>query len=315
MRIAVIDMGTNTFNLVVAEIHQNTFQILYSTKEPVKLGQKLKDQHVLSHHQIEKILEVLQKYLSIAQKFSVDKILALATSSIRTAQNKEEIKKNVREKLNLDIQIIDGEREAELIYLANHFAVQSCINSVNDRNFLIMDIGGGSTEFILSDKNRSLWKQSFLLGMARLIDELKPQDPIHPTDILTLKNYLEKHLHPLNAALKQYPTKTLVGSSGVFDSIVEMIEANIHPLPKNDQCCVISKNDFYTIFQKILPLPYSERLKFPGLIEMRADMVTMSLLLIDFVFTNFNLENFIVSFYSLKEGVLIEEMKKVSSIH
>ncbi len=312
MRLAVIDMGTNTFNLLIAEIFPPSFHTLYSTKEAVKLGQKLKGQHTLSADSIQRIVKVIQKFLDIINTYSVDKTLAIATSSIRTAKNQNEVIQIIKQQFNLDVQVIDGEREADLIYIANCYAAQSCIQSLNDKHFLIMDIGGGSTEFIIFDKNTAVWKQSFLLGMARLMDELQPQDPLSSDDVQKLKNYLDQHLQDLHSALQHYPSQTLIGSSGVFDSIVEMIEANIHPLSKNEQCCVISKNDFYTIFHKILPLSLKERLQFPGLIEMRADMITMSLLLIDYVITKFDIKNFMVSFYSLKEGVILETLRTLN---
>ncbi len=312
MRLAVIDMGTNTFNLIIAEVLPNSFHILHSTKEPVKLGQKLKGQHSLSADGIQRIVSVIQKFLDVINTYDVGKTLAIATSSIRTAKNQEEVIQIIKQRFHLDIQVIDGEREAELIYIANHYATQSCIQSLNDKHFLIMDIGGGSTEFIISDKNNAVWKKSFLLGMARLIDEIQPQDPPTSDDIQKLKNYLDHHLQPLHSALQHYSSHTLIGSSGVFDSIVEMIEANIHLLSKNEQCCVTPQNDFYTIFHKILPLSLKERLQFPGLIEMRADMITMSLLLIDYVITKFDIKNFIVSFYSLKKGVVIETLRTLN---
>jgi len=312
MRLAVIDMGTNTFNLIISELYQNQFEILFSTKEPVKLGQKLKTLHRIDSQGIQRIIQVLKKYLNIVEEYSVKEIIALATSSIRTAQNQQEVLDIIKQETGIQVHVIDGDREAELIYLANKYAIDPCINQSLDTPYLIMDIGGGSTEFIIFNNDNCLWKKSFLLGMARLIDELKPQDPITQQDIDKAYNYLNSHLQELAENVSRYSPKILVGSSGVFDSIVEMIEANIHPLHKNPSCCKIDLKDFYTIFNQILPLPYQDRLQYKGLIPMRADMIIMSLLIIDYVLKTYKIEELIVSFYSLKEGVIIEKMKYLS---
>lgn len=307
-RIAVIDMGTNTFNLLIAEYSAHNFKVLYSDKQPVKLGQKLKEQHIIDTVGISRIIQTLSYYKNIIEKYQVTDIKAIATSSIRTAKNQKESLDIITNNLGLNVEVIDGVREAELIYIANQFAIQNCKQENTRSPYLIMDIGGGSTEFIIAQQ-QALWKQSFLLGMARLIDEIQPQDPITPDDINRVFAYLDNILQPLHNAVQQFQPETLVGSSGVFDSIVEMIEANIRSLSKTQSCCNIDKDDFYTIYYHILPLTYQQRLNFKGLIQMRADMIVMSLLLIDYVLKKYSLQQIIVSFYSLKEGVIVEKMK------
>lgn len=311
MRLAVIDMGTNTFNLLIVEYHAHNFKILYSTKHPVKLGQKLSENHVIDNSGIDRILSTLTMYLNEIKNYSVNEIIALATSSIRTAKNKSEILKVIKEKLNIHVQVIDGDREAELIYLGNQFAISNFLKNSNE-TYLVMDIGGGSTEFIIANQQNIFWKKSFLLGMARLMDEIKPDDPIRDEDIQRIHQYLDNLLQPIKEKILHYRPKTLIGSSGVFDSVAEMVEANLHSLNENktESCCVVNIQDFEKLYQKILPLSYSERLKFKGLIEMRADMIVISFILIDYILKKIALEKLIVSFYSLKEGVMVEKLKK-----
>lgn len=310
MRIAVIDMGTNTFNLLIVECASLQFQILYSTKQPVKLGQRSTTQHIIDASAQHRILHTLQQYLQIIQNYRVDKIIAVATSSIRTAKNQLQILQDIQNKLHLKVDVIDGEREAELIYYANRYAIQ-----MNNDTHLIMDIGGGSTEFIIANAQQIFWKKSFLLGMARLIDEIKPQDPIHPDDIERTYHYLQQSLMPLSFAINTHHPQILVGSSGVFDSLVEMIEANLHLVQKTNSACEISIDDFYTIYHQILPLSYQERLNYKGLIQMRADMIVMSLILIDYILKTYDLKKIKISFYSLKEGIVIEQMSNKCSSH
>ena len=310
MRIAVIDMGTNTFNLLIADQQQRGFTILYSDRYPVKLGQKLQEQHQIDPEGIVRILQVLQIFQEVIHSYQVDKTLAFATSSIRTAKNQSEILKKIKQLLNINVQVIDGDREAELIYYACQYAIQTCMDTAIQQPFLIMDIGGGSTEFILANTQSPIWKQSFLLGMARLIDELQPSDPMRAEDIQNIFSYLDKMLFPLHHQVQKHKPRILVGSSGVFDSVVEMIEANVRPIEKTDRCGVIYKNDFDAIYQKILPLTYAERLQFKGLVAMRADMIVISLTMIDYVLQKLGIEKIMISFYSLKEGVVVEDLLK-----
>ncbi len=307
MRLAVIDMGTNTFNLLIADCFSNYFSVLYSDKYSVKLGQRLRDKHIISEYRLNKIIQTLSAFLNEIKKHSAHKIIAVATSSIRTAQNQNEVLMTIKEKLNIDVQVIDGEREAQLICYANQYAIK-----MGAEPHLIMDIGGGSTEFVIANQYQVFWKHSFLLGMARLIDEIKPNDPIHSSDIDLIYNYLDKMLYPLKESVNKYYPKNLIGSSGVFDSIVEMIDANIRAVKKSNSACEISINDFYTIYNQLIPLSYEERLKFKGLIPMRADMIVVSLVLIDYVLKKYSIEKIKISFYSLKEGVVIEEINKVN---
>ncbi len=307
MRIAVIDMGTNTFNLLIAEYSDHSFHIMYSDKQAVKLGQRIAEQHFIDDEGIKRILTTLSQYKEKIKQYLVDEVIAIATSSIRTAKNQEQVVKLIRDRLDIDVKVINGEREAELIYIANQYAIRQCVKS-EDVPVLIMDIGGGSTEFIIADGTSALWKKSFLIGMARLIDEIRPKDPVNLDDIHRIHSYLDNMLDSLKRQMSKYLPKVLVGSSGVFDSIVEMIDANVRPLTRNEKCCLIDKNDFSCIYHQILPLSYAERLKYKGLIEMRADMIVVSMILIDYVIQKYGVQKLVVSFYSLKEGVIVEKI-------
>lgn len=309
MRIAVIDMGTNTFNLLIAEYSDHSFHIIYSDKQAVKLGQKMAEQHSIDSEGIKRILTTLNQYKEKIKQYSVNEVIAIATSSIRTAKNQKQVVALIKEQLDIDVKVIDGEREADLIYIANQYAIRQCIKN-EDIPMLIMDIGGGSTEFIIADDTSALWKKSFLIGMARLIDEIRPKDPIGLDDIHKIHSYLDDMLNPLKHQISKYSPKVLVGSSGVFDSIVEMIEANIRPLTRSEKYCLIDKNDFNFIYHQILPLSYAERLNYKGLIEMRADMIVISMILIDYVIQKYGIQKFIVSFYSLKEGIIVEKIRE-----
>lgn len=209
--------------------------------------------------------------------------------------------KRAKKETAISITIIDGNEEADLIYYGVRMAVQ-----MNHVTSLIVDIGGGSTEFILANNNTIIWKQSFLLGAARLLDKFKPSDPIKQSEINEFKFYLKQELKPLIEAAKHYQPVELVGSSGAFDSIIDMIAGQFNTTPTHDGETEypVDMAQYFFISDKIKTSTLAERYHIKGLIAMRVDMMVISALLIDFVIKELNLSKMRVSTFALKEGVI-----------
>ena len=160
MRIAVIDLGTNTFNLLIVEVNSDkTYSHVFQTKISVKLAEGGMNEGVIAEIPFQRGMAAFKTHFETTKKYKVDKVFAFATSAIRSTKNGQLFVEQAKEETGIDIQIISGDREAELIYYGVHSAVE-----MDDDASLIIDIGGGSTEFIIANKNRIFWKQSFLLG-------------------------------------------------------------------------------------------------------------------------------------------------------
>jgi exopolyphosphatase/guanosine-5'-triphosphate,3'-diphosphate pyrophosphatase len=305
MKLAIIDCGTNTFNLLIVELHNQSYTKLFNTRSAVKLGEGAINKGYIDVIPFNRGLQALTQFKTHLITHNVVKTLAYATSAIRTAKNGVDFITTVKHKLNLEVTIIDGNREAELIYLGNKEAV-----GFNNNVVLIMDIGGGSTEFILANKTQVFWKQSFLLGAARLLEKFTISNPITQNEIAELTNYLKLELEPLFNAIKLFHTTELIGSSGAFDSIIEMIhgELNGEPLVKEKVCYDINMLDFNAVCDLVVKSTINERKNIKGLIPMRFDMIVVSSLLINFIIKSFSINKLKVSTYSLKEGALVEFM-------
>jgi len=302
MRIAVIDLGTNTFNLLVVEKNGDfTYKKLQSARIPVKLGEGTINKGFISELPFNRGINALKEYRKIIDKNDVKKVLALATSAIRSASNGKDFVARAKEEAGIDIEVIDGLREAELIYFGNRAAVK-----LDNRNSLIMDIGGGSTEFIIGNKSHLIWKESFLLGAARLLEYIEPSDPITEAEIKSLYGHFDKSLGSLKQAIREHGVYELVGSSGAFDSIVEMMagEYQTVSITEDKTEYLIDLDKYFPLSEKIIKMSYQERLKVKGLIEMRVDMITISCLFVNYIIQEFNLKQLRVSTYSLKEGVI-----------
>ncbi len=301
MKIAVLDLGTNTFNLLIAEIFNSQYTIIHSSKMPVRLGEGGITKKYITLQAMQRGIEALLVHKDKIAEYNVDNVYGFATSAVRDAENGTEYIKHIKNETGFDIKIISGDTEAELICKGVKLALL-----FEENPYLIMDIGGGSTEFIIANKKEILWKKSFQLGVSRLLEMFNPSDPINAEKIEEIKHYLNTELEPLYIAFKKYPCMQLVGSSGSFDTLAEI--ASLHffkkPLAENIKEYLFAENDFTFLYNLLLPTTLQERLNIPGMLPMRADMMVVGIILINEVIINCNIRKVKMSAYSLKEGVL-----------
>ena len=307
MRIAVIDLGTNTFNLVIADHNKSHYTIIHQDKFPVKLGEGGINQNIIQPVPFWRGIDNIEKILSIIKSYSVNKIYAFATSAIRDAANGSQFVSTIYKLFQLKINVITGNKEAELIYLG----VKSGL-SIGKQNVLIMDIGGGSTEFIIANEEEIFWKKSYKLGAARLLCKFDPMEPITKQCVEAIELYLTEELKTLTKALKKFKVHELIGSSGSFDTFAEMICHQYYSpdLLEGKTSFEYRINDMLDIHQQLLISTKAERLKMNGLIAMRVDMIVIASIFTQFVIKKYQIEKVRLSTYSLKEGVLYKMIQK-----
>ena len=212
MAIAVIDCGTNTFHLLIADISDDSFKILFRKNLAVKLGEGGISSNKIAREAFNRGIDALKEFAADMKQFVIDKQLCYATEAIRRATNGNDFVEDAKKQSGITLEIIDGLREAELIYSGVSHAVP-----FGKEKVLIMDIGGGSTEFVIAGNGNILWRQSFPLGAALLLDMFKPSDPIHDVQVKLITEHINSVLLPLAEALKQHGNvNTLVGSAGSF---------------------------------------------------------------------------------------------------
>jgi len=219
-RIAVMDLGTNTFHLLIAEGSASDYKALVHEHDSVKLGEGGINKGIIQQASYDRGIASMQKFQDDIRKYDIKDVKAIATSALRNASNGQQFIDEVADKTGINIELIDGEQEAEYIYKGVKLA-----GGLADQTTLIMDIGGGSVEFIIGNKDQLIWKQSFEIGAARLMDKFHHTDPISPASIEALNLYLGNTLTDLFKATKGTPVNSLIGSSGAFESFAELIEA------------------------------------------------------------------------------------------
>jgi exopolyphosphatase/guanosine-5'-triphosphate,3'-diphosphate pyrophosphatase len=308
MKIAVIDLGTNTFNLLIAESGEGgKFETLYNEKLPVKLGEGGINRGVITDVAFIRGIEAMENYVSTIQQWEAKKILAFATSAIRNASNGKDFVDAVKNKTGIEIQVINGDKEAELISQGVRQAVK-----LSEHPSLIIDIGGGSTEFIIVDEKNILWKQSFEIGASRLWQRFDPSDPILEEEKIAIADYLLEQLQPLWKAAEKYKVTELIGASGSFESLAELVNTRYKSLPglSDKTECEFVLEQCGEIHAAILASSRAERLKWKGLVAMRVDLIVVSAILVETVVSRLSISKMRYSAYSLKEGVLWNFLNK-----
>ncbi|MEM6814190.1 MAG: exopolyphosphatase [Bacteroidota bacterium] len=306
MRIAVIDLGTNTFHLVIAEVEKDSHTILYRDRKPVKIGEKGINKGEITPQAWERALHTILEFKEIIVKHDISEIFATATSAIRSANNGEALAKEIYRLTGIEIEIISGLREAELI----HLGAKEALDFGTEKS-LIMDIGGGSIEFIIADSRKAYWMQSFEVGCQRLIERFHKNDPITSEEMDDLHEFFKNELTPLFEVCKEHQPTTLIGCSGAFDTL-----SDIHcvleekTIDENETELPLDIPAFNGIYPELIKKNRKERLSIPGMIEMRVDMIVVACVLIDFIICKLSLSDIRVSAYALKEGILFNVLRK-----
>lgn len=292
-------MGTNTFHLLMADVAPPGFSITYREKVPVKIGVGGINQGIITPEAIERAVTTMRSFKNTITDAGITSVHAFGTSALRNAQNGKAVISRIEAETGIHAQLISGQQEAEFIYQGTRAAIQ-----FGKDPCLIMDIGGGSVEVIIGNHDKIFWSDSFEIGGQRLLERFQKHDPITSEEVDTLFKYFEVELKPLMEALKQHHPKTLIGSSGTFDTLSD-IYCFRHDIPVQETPeTPFSRKAFDEIYEELLIKDRTARMQIPGMIEMRVDMIVVACCLIRYILERHPFNEVRVSSYSLKEGVL-----------
>ncbi|SFQ66035.1 Ppx/GppA phosphatase family protein [Hymenobacter arizonensis] len=305
-RLALIDLGTNTFHLLIVEMPATPGDKpvpLLRTKAGVRLGEGGISKGIISPEAYARALHTLAGFKEEIELHEVTEIRATATSAMRVTSNGPELVRDIFEQTGIRVDVIPGSREAELICAGIRQAVP-----LGSEPHLLVDIGGGSVEFIIADEATIFWKQSFEIGAQRLLDQFFPEpEGIMPAAAVAAEQqYLGTVLAPLMAAIEHYKPVSLVGASGSFDSLADMQLGELRTesqLPPHTELRLAS---FQESYHSLLSSNHEQRVALPGILPMRADMLVVASVLIDFVLGISGIKRIRTSAYALKEGLLAE---------
>lgn len=300
MRVAIIDMGTNTFHLMIADKVNGTQKIVHRERQAVKLGMAGINEGFITPEAIERAVFCLANFRSTIDAFQATATMAFGTSALRNAHNAEDVIERIRRETGIVPITISGDVEADYIYRG----VQGALH-LGEINSLIVDIGGGSVEFIIGNQQRVVWKQSLEIGAQRLLEKFHRQDPISLEEVADLDRFFSQALVPVFDALQQHTPAVLVGSSGTFDTLSDIFCIKMGLTKDPDAAeTPLTLAGFLDIYHELMQKNRAARLQIPGMIEMRVDMIVVACCLIRHIIERYAFQDIRVSSYALKEGVL-----------
>ncbi|MEE9429410.1 MAG: Ppx/GppA phosphatase family protein [Melioribacteraceae bacterium] len=305
-KIAAIDIGTNSFHLIVACLDDNNkIKIIDSARKVLRLNLVSQSKNIIKQEAIDKAIEVLNEFSSIAKLYQAE-IKAVATSAVREAENKSEFIEQVYNATKIKIKIIDGKTEAGLIYKG----VQQAID-LGNKTTLCIDIGGGSTEFIVGKEGKVLFAQSVKLGAVRLTKMFFTNYLIDDSKIENCKKYVNQELSEIMKEISKYKIDLVIGSSGTINSVAQMKNAMSNKvLDRNEfNGYMFSKEDLESIKTQILNAKtLEERKQIKGLEEKRADVIPAGVILLSTIFEMLEIKKITISSYALREGLVVDDV-------
>lgn len=301
MRTAVIDLGTNSFKILISETFADgSHRTVYKNKIPVNLAEGISTNRISINAFIRGMNALRTFKHNILNYYEVNNLVAYATSGIRSTDNGQEFIDFVEKELGIKIDVISGEREAELIYQGIRNAVP-----LTDEKVLLLDIGGGSAEFIIANKNTIFWKDSYKLGASRLHDIFKPSNPITDTQLKQVSSFIEDEIKEVSKQMAKYKIDTLIGSSGSFNTFGRMV-ANMFHSPEAYRAhnyFAFSVEEFYKIYDLLVKSTSEDRIKYEGMRLTRAYIIPMSAIMVELIIRKYGIKNLIQSQFALIEGV------------
>jgi len=304
--IAALDVGTNSFHLVVARDTANGFEVLTREKRNVRLGEGGGDMKILSDDAMNRGIETLHHMKKVADAHKAS-IVAVATSAVREAINSAEFVARAARETGINIEVISGVEEARLI----HAGVQQAL-PLEDATALLIDIGGGSTEVTVADHGIETFVRSFKLGAVRLTNRFFAGTALHPAAPLACQAFIRSLIEPAVREIKDAHHDIAIVTSGTAETLAKMCwMAERGELPRIMNGATFSASELHRITDQLIAAPSAQaRLAIPGLDSNRADIIVAGALILDTMASSFGVRTFTFCDYALREGVLLEASRR-----
>jgi len=310
-RIAAIDIGTNSFHLVIVEVQPDgSFVLLDKQREVIRLGShKGEDLSLISEGEIEKAIDILKNYKMLAEHYGAS-IRAVATSAVREADNKEKFVEAVREKTNLEIEVIDGRTEAKLIF----YGIMNAID-VSGKNVLCLDIGGGSSEFIYAEKGNPIITESVKIGAVRLSKKFFPDFILKSEAVEACRSYVEAQISYVKYLIEGKKFEQVIGASGTIVAAAILIQELLNkPKKKSINKLSFTSDELNFVYEEVIRRKTpAERISLPGMELKRADIIPAGLIILKTIFDKFEIKTITLSEYALREGIIYDTILRLKA--
>ena len=306
-RRAVIDVGTNSTKLLVAEVAGRPVRPLWEESEQTRLGRGFYETHRLQPEAIAKTAQAAAMLADMARSYHTVSTRIIATSAARDAVNADELVSAIRRSSGLPVEIISGDQEAEWVY-------QGVMSdpALAGQRLLIMDVGGGSTEFVLGEGEHKQYSRSFPLGSVRLLEKRAPSDPPAPDDLRhcreSLNDFFSREIHPvLDPLLSGGNTRPQLIGTGGAATILARMENQLDSFDRERvEAARLSQGMVSHWVERLWSLPLSERKRVIGLPKKRADVILPGVAIYEAVMRQFGFTELRVSTRGLRFAALMQ---------
>ncbi len=306
MRIGAIDIGTNSMRLLICDYIDNKLENRVKFVNTTRIGKDVDKNGYISEEAINRNIRSLKEFANICKENKCEKIYAIGTSALRDSKNKEEFINLAKLESSIDVEIITGEEESNLGF-------KGVLEGLDSKDgILVLDIGGGSTEFIIGGIEGIKFAKSENVGALRMTEKFLTKDPICEKEFDNMSSFIENEIDETLKYIKDKGIKKLVGIGGTITSLSAMNqELEIYSMEKIHNS-LISKDDIKLILQNLKKMTLSDKKNLKGLQVKRADIITAGVKILDIIMENLEIENIIVSEYDNLEGLICQRVKKMS---
>lgn len=304
VRLAAIDVGSNSIHMIVAQIDSGGgVTTLWRLKEMVGLGRISFPARRLSADAMDRAVATLGRFQQVARQRGCEKICAVATSAVREAENGGDFIERVRNELGLRVRVVSGREEARLIYLGVRHATD-----LHGGPHLILDIGGGSVEFIVATDAKPLLLESRKLGSARMTARYIKSDPVDAKELAALLRHYRQELGPLCESIRALSPVRVLGSSGTMENLAAMCGSAAKS--NGDGAPVIERGEIDALTSRLLESRAKERAVMTGLDAKRQDQIIAGAVLVRELFQQLDLKKMFLCRAALREGILVDHLSR-----
>lgn len=316
MKLAAIDIGSNSIHLVVVRAEPGRrLEIVDREKEMVRLGAVTLREHQLSKETIDRAITTLLRFKKIAEHNGADPIITTATSAVRESSNSEEFIEQVRKGVGLDVQVLPAVEEARLIALA-----VSEVTEFSGRRALIVDIGGGSTEFIITDGVEPRLLLSIRVGAVRLTEKFITTDPVSQNELDRLVTHIRSDLSRAVWETRNVGFDFVIGTAGTISNMVSAAaladQSNrIEDAPEFEPFSqMVTLDQIERLNRRLVRMSLRERGRVPGIEKQRADIIIAGGMLLESIMLELNAGEMTSCDWSLREGVILDHLRRTSEV-
>lgn len=308
MKIGTIDIGTNSMRLLIAEYVNNKIENRNKYINTTRIGQGVDKDGYITKEAMDRNLKALKEFSDICKEQNCEAVYCMGTSALRDSKNGQEFVKKAKEMANIDVKIICGDEESNLGFLG---VLEGTEGDKKD-NILVIDIGGGSTEFVLGNEEGINFCKSENVGALRMTEKFITTDPISEEDFNQMNYFIENTISSTLEILKNKKISKLVGIGGAITSVSAMNQQlEVYSMEKvhNSE---VTKKDIEKILQNLKKMTLNDKKTIKGLQPKRADIITAGVTILNIIMEKLEFEKIMISEYDNLEGLICQNSKKMS---